>query len=162
MNRSGWKTMMLAAALAPAMMMTGCQSDGGGNADGGLILADPVALDASDTGDNAALASSGVLLIQSQAAYDAAGLEGIFAEGIDFDSNDLVVLALGERNTGGYAIRINSILLEGTTLVVNGVATAPPADAATTQALTYPYAAALIAKTGATSAIPYVISTTAE
>lgn len=57
---------------------------------------------------------------------------------VDFRSEMAVVVFLGTRTTGGHAVAIESVERGPTGLVVHAVATAPPADAMTTQALTSP------------------------
>ena len=57
----------------------------------------------------------------------------------------LILAALGEKRTGGYAIRITQVSLRGSRLTVKARLTIPPKDAMVTQALTYPFDAVWIA-----------------
>lgn len=50
----------------------------------------------------------------------------------------------GEKPTGGYSLAIESARLEGNVVTVRLKLKDPPPDAMVTQALTYPYAAALV------------------
>lgn len=50
----------------------------------------------------------------------------------------------GEKPTGGYSLAVESARLEGTLVTVRLRLKEPPADAMVTQALTYPYAAAVV------------------
>ena len=136
--------------------MIGCKGSGDKAADSGSDLSQPVMIIERVTGDSAALKTIGKMHIQTQQAYDALGDANIFPGAIDFDANDLVIVALGEQATGGYAIIIESIQLEGGELAVTGKASAPGPDAITTQALTYPYCAVLIPNTSADVVVTYI------
>ena len=50
----------------------------------------------------------------------------------------------GEKPTGGYSLTIESARLEGDVVTVRLKLEEPPKDAMVTQALTYPYAAAVV------------------
>lgn len=158
MRNRTWKMFVAAALLGPAVALVGCSSDGQPapakkKPEAKLILAQPVEIVDSTTGDSKALKNLvGVMLIKSKQQYDKLGDDTI-APGIDFEKHDLVIAALGEQPTGGYSITIDALQLEGDKLVVVGKASAPAADASTIQALTYPYAAAVIENTTATRAV---------
>lgn len=160
MRTRTWKTLTLAALLGPALMFTGCKGDGdtadGGDGNGGAGLAQPVTIVESVNGNSQALKTIGAMLIRTQAEYDALGDKNIFPGALDFDQHDLVIVALGEQNTGGYSVDITSIQLVGSELAIKGKATTPAADAIVTQALTYPYDAVIIANTTATTVVPYI------
>lgn len=144
------KTLTAAALMGPALIFTGCTT--GGDAET-VTLADPVTIVDSKTGDSAALKTIDVYLIKTQEEYDALGDKEIYPD-VDFEANDLVIAALGEQPTGGYSIEIEALQLEGDTIYIVGKSGKPAADAAVTQALTYPYAAAVIANTEATKVMP--------
>jgi hypothetical protein len=164
MRNRTWKTLAAAALLCPAIALVGCKSDGDGDtgADAGsdnapgVVLAEPVTIVESVSGNSPALPDLGTMLIRTQAEYDALGDKDIYPGKVDFDKHDLVIVALGERNTGGYSIEITSIQLVGGELAVTGQATRPGPDDAVTQAITYPYDAAIIANTDAKSVVPYI------
>lgn len=144
-----WKMLALALLIGPALVTMGCKTGGASDA----VLADPVAILDSKTGNSDALKSIGVQLVKTQEQYEALGDAAIFAD-VDFEANDLIIVSLGEQATGGYSVEISALQLEGETIVVVGKASAPGADAVVTQALTYPYAAAVIANTEATIVVP--------
>jgi len=144
--------MLVVAALLSTVGMVGCKN--GSKAGSGL--AEPVAISESVSGNSAALKSIGAWHIETQEAYDALGDANIFPGELNLDKNDLVIVALGEQKTGGYSVAIESIQLVDGELAVTGKATAPGADAVTTQALTYPYSAVLIPNTDADSVVPYI------
>lgn len=156
MRTRTWKTFVAAALLCPTLAFVGCNGTStAGGEDGAekkqVILSEPVAILEKKAGNSEAL-SLGVVLIQTQEQYDALGDKDIYP-GVDFEKQDLVIAALGEQKTGGYAIDITALQVEGDTIFVQGKATAPAADAVTTQALTYPYAAAVINNTMATKVV---------
>lgn len=162
MKNRNWMKLAVAVLLAPVLTLGGCSS--GSKTDGdskkadtpATTLAEPVTIIESIKGNAPSLKTLGTMLIKTQAEFDALGEKDIFPGKLDFAKNDLVIIALGERMTGGYSVEINSIQLEGDKLFVNGKATAPGPDAITTQALTYPYAAVVIENTTATMAVPAV------
>ena len=55
-----------------------------------------------------------------------------------------LVVFWGEKPTGGYTVEILSARTEGSRIVVRLALTKPPPDAMVSQALTYPYAAAVL------------------
>ena len=149
--------LFVVAALASSALI-GCKGDGDATdtADAGPALAQPVTILERVNGSSAVLKAIGKMHIETQAAYDALGDANIFPGEIDFDANDLVIVAWGEKPTGGFGINIESIQLQGGELAVTGKASTPPADAATTQALTYPYSAVLIPNTSADLIVTYI------
>jgi hypothetical protein len=62
------------------------------------------------------------------------------------DSGEGTYLAAywGEKPTGGYSLAVESARLEGDEVTVRLVLKEPPRDAIVTQALTYPYAVAVV------------------
>ncbi|MFN3165862.1 MAG: protease complex subunit PrcB family protein [Phycisphaeraceae bacterium] len=162
MRNRTWKTLAAAVLLGPAVALVGCKGDGDTGADAGpdngpgVVLAEPVPIVESVSGNSQALKTIGTMLIRTQAEYDALGDANIFPGGIDFEQYDLVIVALGEQMTGGYAVEINAIQQVGDELAVTGKATRPGPDAIVTQALTYPYDAVIIANTDAKTVVPYI------
>ena len=78
-------------------------------------------------------------------ASSATALSG--ATGADVpDSGKGTYLAVywGERPTGGYSLAVGSARIEGDRVTVRLVLEGPPRDAVVTQALTYPYAVAVV------------------
>ena len=149
--------LFIVAALSCSALI-GCKSGGDASAtttDKGTALAQPVTIIERVNGSSDALKSIGKMHIETKAQYDALGDANIFPGEIDFDANDLVIVALGQQPTGGYAINIASIHLQGGELAVTGKASAPGLDSVT-QALTYPYSAVLIANTDADNVVTYI------
>jgi hypothetical protein len=66
------------------------------------------------------------------------------APAVDFSRDMLLVAALGQRPTGGYAVQIASANVAGGVLRVEVVETRPGIGCMTTQALTYPVAVARV------------------
>jgi PrcB C-terminal len=62
------------------------------------------------------------------------------------DSGEGAYLAAfwGEKSTGGYSLEVRSARLEGDRVTVRLILEEPPPDAVVTQALTYPYAVAVV------------------
>jgi len=67
---------------------------------------------------------------------------------IDFDKQSVVAVFLGNRNTGGYSIRIRAIKDNGQQVEVQVERLSPPPGGITTQALTQPYEMVVIGKPG--------------
>ncbi len=156
------KWTLTVAALAGAGVVVGGCASGPGEATGGsgatgvpatrAAAAEPVEVLELVRGDNAALSRGGVMLVKDAAALEATGLTTIEGLSPNWDEQDVVILALGEQTTGGFWADIRGIQLVGDTLYVQGVVNRPGDDAATTQAITHPFAAALIRETSATRA----------
>jgi len=65
---------------------------------------------------------------------------------IDFESDEIIAATMGQRSTGGYAIRIEEISRRGDDLEVVIVETSPGRGCLTTQALTSPATAVSVAR----------------
>ena len=114
------------------------------------VLAEPVQILSSAQGPQCGIETAMVKLIQTPAELEKMNAPVLEELKVDFQKNDIVLATLGTCPTGGFAINITAIQKEGDTLYVEGSTTVPPADAMVTQALTQPYCAAVIPKTGAT------------
>lgn len=57
---------------------------------------------------------------------------------VDFARQMVLVVGLGERTTGGHAVRVDAVAAEGTGAVVRYTTSAPGADCMTTQVITSP------------------------
>lgn len=141
------------AALGCSVLI-GCKGDG--DTPGGGDLAQPVMIAERVNGNSDALKTIGTLHIETKAQYDALGDANIFPGDLDFDEYDLIIVALGEQPTAGYAVNIESVQLDEGDLAVTGKATAPGGDAITAQVLTYPYSAVSIPNTSASKVVPYI------
>ena len=70
-----------------------------------------------------------------------AGIRGNPAPTVDFQSQMVVVVALGTRRTGGYSVQIDQVNRDKDGAVVSYTATSPGATCMTTQMITSPVAA---------------------
>jgi len=149
MDRHG----MSVTVLAMIMVVGGCQ--GGMKMDSST---EPVPILAMHHGDDSGLSDQVVLLINSQAQLERTGSEELLNKGVDFDQASLVVLALGERPTGGHWARITGLQAGGGTLYVQGIANRPDRSGAVTQVMSYPYCAVEVAKLADLSVNPEIKS----
>lgn len=65
---------------------------------------------------------------------------------IDFKKNVVLILHLGEKNTGGYGIIVENIQFENETLIVQSKKTFPEKGGYVTMALTNPFCVTIIPK----------------
>lgn len=78
-------------------------------------------------------------------APSAAALSGEVGANVpDSGSGTYLAAYWGEKPTGGYSMSVRSARLEGSRVIVRLALKEPPRDAILTQALTYPYAVAVI------------------
>ncbi len=61
------------------------------------------------------------------------------APSIDFEKNVILLVALGQKTSGGHTIKVNSVVETKDNTVVNILETSPGKDCMTTEAITYPY-----------------------
>lgn len=76
------------------------------------------------------------------ALYESLGQEA--APAVDFANRNVVVLFMGQKNTGGYGIGVKNVVINGTTAIVLVEGTQPSGMA--TMALSAPYCIASIPK----------------
>jgi hypothetical protein len=82
---------------------------------------------------------------QAVVAPSAAALSGEIGANVpDSGSGTYLAAYWGEKPTGGYSMSVRSARLEGSRVIVRLALKEPPRDAILTQALTYPYAVAVI------------------
>lgn len=79
-----------------------------------------------------------------------AGIPGNPAPAVDFAQNMVVVLALGQKRTGGYAIRFDSITHASDGAVVHYTVTSPGPGCMTTQMITSPVEAVSVPRVDGT------------
>jgi hypothetical protein len=65
---------------------------------------------------------------------------------VDFAAERVVVVALGQRPTGGYSVRVESVAERGGVLEISAVEEAPGPSCLTTQALTQPFVVIAVAR----------------
>jgi hypothetical protein len=121
-----------------------------------------VKISAMQHGNEPALASPEVVLIQSKEALDAIGSEQLSALAVDFSTQSVVILAYGERPTGGFWARITGAQQLGQELYVQGTVNRPGPDLAVTLAVTYPYCAAVLDTTGSLILVSEIEETVGE
>jgi hypothetical protein len=84
------------------------------------------------------------LVLRDHAALEAAwrilfaGNQGTPLPPVDFSRSTLVLLAMGERSTGGHGLRIDRVTREGDAAVVRYTVTRPGPGCMTTQVITAP------------------------
>jgi hypothetical protein len=149
--------LMVCVLAMCGLMLGGCRG-GQPRVESGVNGTRGVSLFAQNSGDSSTLTTAGAWLITSAAELDATGSEELRGLNVDFDTHSLVVVALGEKPTGGYWARITGVQVKGDALFVQAVANRPGPKDAVTQAITYPYAAAVVEKVSAATVHPEVQS----
>ncbi len=81
-------------------------------------------------------------ILIASSARDLAAATGL--EVPDSGEGTYVAVSWGEKSTGGYTVDFGSASVEGVRVTINVELKPPPADAMVAQALTYPYAAAVL------------------
>ena len=142
-----WKSIVLAVALTPAVVLTGCKTSSDSV---GLPLAEPVAILEDASGSSEALSTAATTLITNQADWEAGGFAEACPAPMDFAAHDVVVVAMGEQTSGGYWVHINAIQLVGSEMYVQFTLNSPGEDEVAAAVMTYPFHAVAIPKTGAT------------
>lgn len=139
------RTVGLLAVTFAAMSLVAC---GSGSTSESLPggPAEPVDVLAEQHGQTSSLNIFTLKHISSAEQFEALGLEDV--EPASFDSQDMVLVALGEQNTGGHWVRISGLYQVDDTVYVQATVNRPGEDAATTQALTQPYCIVTTPKLG--------------
>ena len=143
----------LPLALA-AFLLIGCQNGAAPQQAAGpdRQTAEPVTVIEQILGDDDALTIGGVMLVDRQSQLDELGVTRLDQLNIDFDRHQLVILSLGECPTGGYWGHIDGVQRVGDVLYVQARVNKPGDDQAVTQAITHPFAAAVVERTNARTA----------
>lgn len=139
------RCMMWAGLMLMAATLVACQS---GPKSSVAVGGTTVRIAELQHGNDPALPEIGVVLVQSKEALDAIGSETISSLNVDFASQSVVILAYGERPSGGYWARITGAQVLGQQLFVQGTVNRPGPDEAVTLAATFPYCAAVLDVTG--------------
>lgn len=58
---------------------------------------------------------------------------------VDFNKNTIILVALGEKTSGGYTIKTTNTTVTNNSTIVNVISTSPGKGCMTTEAITYPY-----------------------
>lgn len=160
---SKWITLATLPVFAVALSFTGCESAPKESAAPAAVQSiQPVAIVSQTHGSDLALTQPMVKLITTQEQLDALGAESLAGLEVDFAQQQVVLVTLGSQPTGGYWTKITAIQQLGDTLYVEGLANAPAEGDVVTEALTYPYAAAVIPATSATTALSDIQSVTGQ
>ena len=139
-----------AAALALAGV-AGCPGAGPSPTQPPRAVADrPLSVTRLFESRNGALESPTELVLRDQAAWEAtwprlhrSGPPGA-APAVDFGRDMVVVVALGERPSGGFGVRVDALESDGAGALVRYTSTEPGPDCMTTQALTAPVEAVAV------------------
>lgn len=149
-----WTAWVVGSLCVAGSLLVGCQSPPETSKQAmDLRQVQPLPILEQTRGQDPALSTDMIALIQSRQELEALGAEELSKLEVDFDQNDVVLVALGQQSTGGYWVHITGLQRVGDVIYVEGIANAPAADEAVTQAQTYPYAAAVIPKTDAALAL---------
>ncbi len=141
------QSMCVAVMALACVAMAGCSSSGGAasKSQSDVLAVAPVSIVSRTAGSDAALKDTGVYLVNDAAALEKFGSDELAKIEVDFASQSLIILAQGEQSSGGYWVHINGVQTLGDIIYVQGVANIP-GQGATTQALTHPYEAVVVAK----------------
>lgn len=134
---------LVVLTLALGLTLVGCQGAAKSSAAG---KAQPVQILRTQTGSDAGFQAPQVLLINSAEELSATGSQELSKLSPSFETESIIVLTLGQQKSGGYWAQILGVQVQGNQIFVQGIANRPADEEATTQALTYPYAAVVIPK----------------
>lgn len=130
--------------------LVACQSTGTSIHTGqGGAAPEPVAIIATQTGDDPGLTSPTVVLLNSPEELAALGATTAPGLAVDFKTQSVLLVAVGRQNTGGYWARIDGVQQAGRTLYLQATVNRPASFQPVTAAISHAYAAAVIAKTKA-------------
>ena len=99
-----------------------------------------------------------LLLINTRAELDALKHERLSALNVDLKRRSILIVAMGEKPTSGWWVRIDSAQRQGSDVYFQGVVSAPGEVQVVNPVLTYPYAAAVIPKVKAVRLHPEMAS----
>ncbi len=132
----------LACLLAVSLgLLAGCESTGGLPSN-----ATTLTLLRQSAGDDSNVNDAGVWLLNSAKDVQGTGSTTLAAVKVDFNTESLLVLTLGQRPTTGYWARINAVQRAGDNVWVQGTANKPAKGDVTTPSMTTPYVAVVVAK----------------
>ena len=135
-----WMIVLLAAVSMSAFV--GCASDPAAK-----LVGNVVTIKHETPGNDPALKDMGPLLVNSQAELDALGATEVqtLAQP-NFETDSLVIVAIGEQETAGFWARIDGAQVVDGKLRVQATINAPAADAVAAQQVTHAFSAAVISK----------------
>jgi hypothetical protein len=132
----GMKYINIIALIVLVICLNGCLSDSQADA-----YVDFETVISGVTPVNGVLGNRKIEFFHSQLSYDEAvsRYSAMPTEQIDFSVNQVVLLDMGEKPTGGYAIKVDSVEKIDGTLKLNAAEIRPGTECVVTQALTAPY-----------------------
>ena len=178
MHHRYWKPLAVFVLLVPAATAAGCRANHSADAtphrttqpiqlaqpikvlDGvsGSRVADRAHPDlvlgpsAGATRPHRPLKTAQTQLITNQAQWEALGLAATWPTSIDFDTVDLILIALGKQPDTGYRIQVDAVQQIGDELTVQ-CTIHTPGDSSAARLISYPFHVAVVPKTGATLAV---------
>ena len=153
MRSKTWLLKLAALVIAGALLLVGCGGAPGGGSGGPSGSSPNTSEGGETTGDGQGTEHPGTG--QEGAGWEEATIDGLPDEvrswveehqqqmGIFqevFDGRTYVLVAWGEKPTGGYAVEVTDVTVDGETLHLAVALSEPASDATVTQALTYPHA----------------------
>lgn len=148
-----FKQWMCGAILTLGMVvLAGCASQQNAQKQAEQVLGvQPIALVSRTAGDSATLTEPKVCLINDAKTLEATKSAELAALKVDFETQSLIVLALGECPTGGYWAHIQSVQTLGDQVIVQSLANQPGEGEKVTQAVTHPFEAVVVHKVNGTA-----------
>ena len=137
-------------------LLTACGGGGGSKPIALIGATQPVHIIEHTQAEDSGLGDPAVELIQSEQELRLLGSVTLAEKDVDFTGHSMVVLALGERSTGGWSAKITGIQQKGADLFVQGIAYQPAEGSNLAQVLSYPVAVAIIPKTTASTIHPEI------
>jgi hypothetical protein len=122
-------------------LLAGCESTGGLPSN-----AQTLTLLRQSAGDDSGVNDPGVWLLNSAKDVEGTGSKSLPSIKVDFNTESLLVLTLGQRPTTGYWARINAVQRAGDNVWVQGTANKPAKGDQVNQVVTTPYVAVVVAK----------------
>lgn len=112
-----------------------------------IAAADAYTIQQQITGQSMALKLPNVFLINSEEQINATRSKQLKELTVDFDTQSIVLIALGEQKSGGYWVKITGIQPgDNGDAYVQATVNKPAKDQMTTQGMTYPFTAIITNK----------------
>lgn len=140
-----FKNWICSVTLAASVMGLAACSSSQKNDTYGVLDAQPVTIQSRVAGSSEKLANPDVILINDAQALEALQVEALSSLSLDFKTQSVIILSLGQCPTGGYWVHIDGVQTLGRNIFVQGTAN-KPADGTQTEALTYPFEAIVVGK----------------
>ena len=144
---------VLVVAILAGGLVAGCANDQKTAKGPEHSMSEPVAIKKAQAGSDNALTSAGVQVVNSKVELNELGAD-LAALEPNFEEESVIILSLGEKNSGGYWVEITGVQQVGETLYIQAVANQPGENEFVTQAIEYPYAAVVVEKVEPATVIP--------